>query len=733
VDPKDVSSTLARAVELHASGDLDGAGLAFESLLLAIPDNARLIAQLGLIRSRQGRHAEAAQLFERATTLDPLAPEPHAGRGELLLLQDRLDLSIGSFQQALRLRRDYAPAWFNLGLAYERAERPAEARRAWIDFLRLRPRDNRVRRELGSLAFASRQFDEALAWFREQLDLDPGNIVSRCDLAATHLRMRNWTGAEEVLRTAAGDASENARAALLLGQALYGQDRIVEAASHLEIAHSLDPTSVDAAFDLGLAHDRLANLQSAIRAYEAAVTLAPGRADYVAALAVAELNLGNAERAIAHYRRAVEMDPESPELHSALLMALHYAEPDHSAMFEEHLRWAARHAAGMAASPGSFGNARDPDRKLRVGYVSPRFGRGPLAHLFLPLLKAHDRNRVEIFCYMVSTSHDSVTEEFRSRSDAWREHAHTPDAELLQIIRDDRIDILVDTAGHCPGNRLGVFARRAAPIQISWLDYDDTTGVPAMDYYLSDARLTPPGGAQRFTETVACPAAVRVPYAHTASLPDPGPLPALARGSVTFGCINRISKIGPAVVAAWSRILERTPRSRLILQGTAFASVEPQDVVRQRFGSHGIAPERIVLRPFSDEEAMLRLYRDIDIALDPFPYNGCTSTCDALSMGVPVVTLEGTTLCGRHGFALLSACGLESWITPTVDDYVDRACGAATALREISSLRGELPTRFSKSPLCDNAAFAGAIEQLYRSVWTTWCQTIEEGAAAESP
>lgn len=715
-----LTSTLSRAADLHRQGDLVGAAAAYQAVLSAMPGHARLTTQLGIIRLQQGRPLEAAPLFTQAILAEPTAPEPHAWYGELKRREGSYEDARASLQRAVDLGPGYAPAWFNLGLANAQSLRPQEAKVAWLKFLELRPADLRVRRELGVLAFDRREFSEALDWFQQQLVLTSEDSGVRWDLAATHLRLRQWQDALSVLDCADPEA-DSARVALLRGQALFGLGRFAEALPRFALAHSLDPTNIDAAYELGLVHDRLANLESAIQAYHSALSLAPDRANIVAALAIAELNLGRVEEAISHHRRAVDLDPKSAHLHSALLMALHYAEPDHARIFAEHQLWAARHAAASPTPMGSFRNGRSPQRKLRIGYLSPRFGRGPLAHFFLPVLRAHDRDEVEILCYMTEEHSDAITAQMRGLSGAWREVASATDAELLDIIRADGVDILVDMAGHCPGNRLTVFAQRAAPIQVSWLDYDDTTGVPAVDVYVSDAYLTPPDGRQRFTETLACPGPVRAPHGHVAVVPDAGALPFLRRGHITFGCINRLSKLGPAVVATWASILRGIPSARLLLQATAFASEEPKDVVRRRFSRHGIAADRLDLRPFTDEATMLRVYQEIDIALDPFPYNGCNTTCDALSMGVPVVTIEGTTLSGRHGFALLNSCGLTSWITDTKEAYIERALSAAANIEELTELRAQLPRRFLAAPICDAVRFTAALERTYRQLWQSWC------------
>jgi predicted O-linked N-acetylglucosamine transferase (SPINDLY family) len=336
------------------------------------------------------------------------------------------------------------------------------------------------------------------------------------------------------------------------------------------------------------------------------------------------------------------------------------------------------------------------------------------------LLEAHDRHRVEVVCYDVSPAHDSATDQMRGLSDRWREFAGSKDEQLVAAIRSDRIDILVDLAGHCPGNRLTAFARRAAPIQLTWFDYGDTTGVPAMDYFLSTELLTPAHGQQRFTENVVCAAEVIAPRRPLMTAMQ-SPAPARAVGYVTFGCINRMSKLCPPVIATWSELLKRVPGSRLLLQATAFASPEPKSTITQRFAAYGIAPGRLDLRPFSDEATMFRAYAEIDIALDPFPYNGATTTCDALSMGVPVVSLEGVSVNGRHGVSILSACGMREWLASTPEEYIETAVRAASDPEALARLRAELPARFNESANCDPPGFARRLEDLYVRLWAAWC------------
>ncbi|RPH58451.1 MAG: tetratricopeptide repeat protein, partial [Burkholderiales bacterium] len=511
------------------------------------------------------------------------------------------------------------------------------------------------------------------------------------------------------------------RALRLLGQALLGRGERQEALATLRRAMALDPADAEAAFQTGLVLERLARLEEAIEYFALAAALAPRTARYRSAMGVAHFNLGEHNQAIADYRAALALDPGFQEARSNLLMALQHEDPcDHEGLLAEHVAWADAHARCAAMPRASFKNVRDPQRRLRIGYVSPRFCGGPLAHFFLPLLEAHDRDAVHVTCYSVGDVRDESAATMRALADEWRDAAAQDDDALVDRIRRDAIDILVDLVGHCPGQRLGVFARRGAPVQFTWLDYVGTTGVPAIDYVVTDALHTPVGGPQRFTERVLRLPDTRLCYRPPQPLPALSRPPAARRGYVTFGCFNRLAKLGPDVVATWSRILARVPDARLVLKATAFEAEETRAVVRRRFERHGIDSRRLDLRPYTAEAQMMREYADLDIALDPFPYNGCTTTCDALAMGVPVVTLTGSTLPGRHGVALLTASGFPGNIAPSRDEYVELAGRLAASVATTPS-RAEVRDRFLASPVCDAPRFARSFERLYRDAWAAWC------------
>ena len=644
-------------------------------------------------------------------------PSPFA-RAQRLHADGQLEAALALYEECLREAPDDWRALTRLGLLRVQQRRFDLA----VDLLQHAVASNPSNAEAHAwLAEAwrnQRNLDAAIASFRRALEIQPTFAPAWFNLGSALAERKDHDAATaawlQFLRLRPADARirhELARAALAQGD--FGQ-----AASWLEQQLGQFPSDVDAAYGIGTIHERQAHLPSAIAWYGRAASLAPGRADIQNSLAVAHHNFAQHPEALEHYRKAIAIAPGFAEVHSNLLMALHYVDVDARAMFREHLAWAEQHAGGIVAAPReSFPNPRDAGRRLRLGYVSPRFSSGPIARNLLPLLASHDHARFHITCYAVSNADDATTREMRGHADAWREAAALDDAALEALIREDAIDILVDLSGHCPGHRLRMFARRAAPVQLTWLDYSNTTGLGAMDYLIGDSLQTPPGTPQAFTETVLRLPDARLCYRPVDDLPELLAPPAMRNGYVTFGCINRLSKLNPSVVAAWSEILGAVPRSRLLLKATAYSSEEVRSAVAGRFALHGIAAERLEFRGYSDEAQMIREYGDIDVCLDPFPYNGSTTTCDALAMGVPVVTLAGESIAARAALMFLTACGLQEWITYNRRDYVSLACAAAGDVQRLADLRPQLRARLLASPVCDAPRFARAFEGLCRAAW----------------
>ncbi|HJT79325.1 MAG TPA: tetratricopeptide repeat protein [Gemmataceae bacterium] len=506
-----------------------------------------------------------------------------------------------------------------------------------------------------------------------------------------------------------------------LARALTRRGRRDEAILCYRQALRLDPGFADAHKYLGDALRRRAGtaLDEAVACYREAIRLEPGDAEAYCKLAAALGEMGMLDEAMTALRRACHLEPGSAQNHSRLLYCLHY-HPDYSAeaLNREHGYWNERHAEPLAAPARPFANDPDPGRRLRVGYVCSHFHNHPVGRFLLPLLEAHDRERFEVFCYASVTGiHDTWTARIRAHTDHWRDLVGVACEDQADLIRRDRIDILVDLDAHTGGNRLLTFARKPAPVQVTYLAYCSTTGLRAMDYRLTDPFLDPPGQPLHYAEesvwleTYWC-------YRPPEVLRPAGPPPAAASGQVTFGCLNNFCKVTPPALAAWRALLHAVPTARLLLHAKPGSH---RDRVRGFFAEGGVDPGRVAFVGFGPPAEYFGHYRRIDVGLDPFPYGGGTTTCDALWMGVPVVSLAGGTAVSRAGLSLLSNVGLPELVARGPAEYVRIAAGLAADLPRLAALRAGLRDRMLRSPLTDAPRFARKIEAAFRAMWHRWC------------
>lgn len=504
--------------------------------------------------------------------------------------------------------------------------------------------------------------------------------------------------------------------------ALRRAGRLTEAVGAYRQVIGLNPRLSQAHDDLGNVLRTLGRLSEAEAEHREAIRLDPSCAAAHNHLAATLTDQGRAEEATACDRIAHQLLPESAAVHSRLLYGLHFS-ANHSAEFilEAHLDWARRHGeplySGAARDqPVVRPQNSDPHRRLRVGYVSPDFRQHPVATFFEPVLANRDPAGFEVFCYSDVVRPDAVTERLRGYGAVWRDMCGEPDARVAELIRSDRIDILVDLTGHMNGNRLPLFARKPAPVQVAYIGYPDTTGLATMDYKITDALHDPPGMTERYyTEKL-----VRLPeccwcYRPDDDAPAVNELPALASGHITFGVLNQLVKATPLVMKLWARVLEAVPGSRLMALVKGGAEQDP--AVRRHFADGGIPLSRLVLVGRRPRRQYLELYHQVDVALDTFPFNGHTTTLEALWMGLPTVTLAGVTHCQRAGLSVLSAVGLaEGLVATTPEQYVELAVRLASDLPKLAEMRSGLRERMRRSPLCDGPRVARALEGAYRAM-----------------
>jgi predicted O-linked N-acetylglucosamine transferase (SPINDLY family) len=394
---------------------------------------------------------------------------------------------------------------------------------------------------------------------------------------------------------------------------------------------------------------------------------------------------------------------------------------------EERRRWHEDHARKLAKHIKPHSNSRDPGKKLRVGYVSADFRQHSACNVFAPMILGFDRAAFEVLCYSGVRNEDAVTARLKQAATAWRSTIGVDDEKLVEQIRADGIDILVDLSGHSAGNRLPAFARKPAPVQLTAWGHATGTGLATMDYFLTDAVSVLPAERKLFAEKVVDLPCV-LSYEAPSYVPEVGPLPALQEKVVTFGCLNRLEKVTDRVIRLWGKVMKGAPGSRLLVKDKVFADAAlRQEFLRRAQEVGGIEPGRVVLHGYSPHVEHLKVFHQVDIALDPFPQGGGVSTAEALWMGVPVVTLLGNTPPSRCTAAFLMSLGMKDWVAKTDDAYVRVALKMAGDLPRLAKLRQELRARAAAAPWGDLPRYVRAVEEIYRSAWRQWCKPAKRG------
>lgn len=570
-------------------------------------------------------------------------------------------------------------------------------------------------------------FNDVMDCCDKAIALHPGNAGAHYTRGVALQNLRRSRDAEqsyrEVLRIdpRQPDARNNLGLVLLdLGRAEEAMDMFRD----LSAGQKDRPTTVLAHTNLALALMALDRYRDAEASARNALALDPHYAPALDNLGCALREQGRVEEAIVQYRHAVSRQPGFLAAHHNLLFALNYCSRlDTKAIFAEHRRWAQLHADPLLEHRG-YDNERDAAKRLRVGYVSPDFRSHSVAFFLEPLLASHDRSQFEVYCYSNVARPDAITDRLRELADRWRPIFDRSDRQVVNAVREDRIDILVDLAGHGFGHRLLVFARKPAPVQATWLGYPNTTGMMAMDYRVTDAWADPPGDSDtRHSETL-----LRLPRGFLCyqPLPDSPPvseLPSRATGRITFGCFNNSAKISAPVLDAWSEILKAVPGSRLLLKSRQLRDPPLRRYYECEFQNRGVDPQRVeMVGRIESKHGHMDLYGRVDIGLDPFPYNGTTTSCEALWMGVPVVVLAGDRHAGRVGVSLLTSVNLTELIAQTVPEYQRIAVELARNPERLAAYRSGMRDRMRQSPLLDAAGFTRAMESAYRDMWRRWCQ-----------
>jgi predicted O-linked N-acetylglucosamine transferase (SPINDLY family) len=693
----DAGAALVEAQRLRQGGLLRDAHARCCEILQRAPRSFDALHLLGVIEYQLRHYEEADRLLQQALVIDPRSAAACSNHGIVLHELKRYAEALARYDKAIALKPNYPEAFSNRGMTLMELGRLHEAAVSCDRAIAIKPDYAEALCNRGNVLCQLRRFDEALA---------------SCDKAIA-------------LRPTYADALANR------GNALTELARFGEAMASYDRAIAIRPELAAAWVGRGNVFLNLNRYADAFACFQKALAIKPDSLKALAQLAHYHERHGRMEEAIACYDRVLAMKPDFSEVISNRIFALDCVPGSGFAEHQDARKsWWQQVGAKMAAQarPRRH-NDVDPGRRIVLGYVSSDFRRHSAAATFWPVLRNHDKARFAVVCYSCSATKDEVTDDFRHVADRWIDASQMPDEDLAESVRAEKVDIFIDLSGHSGGNRLGVFARKPAPVQVTAWGHGTGTGMPTVDYLFSDPVTIPAEVRHLYAEKIYDLPCVITTELPPLNLPRRDP-PVLANGFVTFGAFSRITKISDDALAVWARILAAVPGSRLLMKDGAFDEPALHDAVRQRFARHGIAAERIAFLGSSPREQHLAAFMDTDMGLDPFPQNGGVSTWEALHMGVPVVTQLGNSAPSRLSGAILRSIGMDAWVAQTTDDYVALAVKYAGMPDHLAALRRELPAKIAASPSGNGVLYARAVERAYRTMWENYCAQQAAGTRA---
>jgi predicted O-linked N-acetylglucosamine transferase (SPINDLY family) len=678
----DLDAAFGRAVAAHQAGEFAAAERMYRDLLKSYPAYAPALCNLGVLLVRAGKLNEAADCYNLALAAAPGHPDAHFNLGNLYRRSNRLREAAEHYRGCLAANPRHAAAAFNLGL---------------------------VLSAVGDLPGAAECF-RAVAW------LEPNNAEAHGRFGDALVKAGRWDDGVAALRRAAELEPSEPRRLYNLGIALASGGQTSEGHELHQRALRLKPDYAEAHNGLALTLETMGRKDDALFHYRRAVELKPDLADAWSNLGTNLVEQGRADESIASIRESLARRPNAPAIHSNLLLNLNYSShcsPEQ--IRDEHFAWAAQFG-GPTPDPPRVPEPHDTDRRLRVGYVSSDFRWHTVAGFIETLLRHHDRSRVEVFAYASVLRPDETTEKLKALADHWRPIGGATDGQAFELIRAERIDVLIDLGGHTAGNRLLVLAARPAPVQATLFGYPNTTGLKAVDYRITDSVSDPPGA----TEHLYAERLLRLPetawvYPPPESAPPITPLPAASQQAITFGCLNNPAKISDACLEAWAKLLQAIPGSRLVL--LAGQSQAGAKRLIDQFAERGIVRDRVEPVFRMPREGYFEAYRRFDLSLDPFPYNGGVTSGDSLWMGVPVLAVAGASYVSQQGAMAMTAVGLREFVADSPDDLVRLAKEWANRRAELAEIRAGLRDRLAMSPLADGPRYVRNLEDALRTAW----------------
>ena len=688
------------------------------------PDAPFVWNVLGVARLMLDRDAVSA--LSRAAELSPTNAEIHSNLGNALRAQGRLAEATDSYQKAVALRPQHAAGYHNLGIVLMEQGRHAEAEASYQQALRCDPAFLPALFNLGLTCKELGRWDDAEAAWRRVVTLAPEHADAHLSLGVLCAERHRLSDAEVSLRCAIALCPQDPKAQVNLALVLRQLGQLPEAEALLRQVLRAHPTHADAWCNLGVVLKDGRRLAEAQTCFERALQVSEGGVFAEAANNLGHLHevLGRVQAAQDCFRQALVWQPDLLEARDNLLFNLNYQGVAGVDLMLAEAQAYGELVASRATPFRQWNGSWDPDRPLRVGLVSGDIRRHPVGHFAEgPLRALTDRSAGRLSLHVYATHHaeDDLTKRVRSHCQGWQRVDTLSDGELAALIHADGIDVLLDLSGHTAFNRLPAFAWRPAPVQASWLGYFATTGVAEMDWFIGDPWTLPQALDAQFTERIWRLPETRLCFTPPDADIPVSALPATLGHAFTFACFNNLTKVGDEVVALWARVLDAVPGSRLLLKAAQLDEVTVCADVRARFAAQGIGGERLLLEGRSEREDYLRAYNRADIALDPFPFTGGTTTVESLWMGVPVLTLAGDRLLARQGVGMMTNAGLPQWVVDSEDAYVARAVELARDVPSLAQLRLRLRDQVLASPLFDAPRFAANLEEALRGMWRARC------------
>jgi predicted O-linked N-acetylglucosamine transferase (SPINDLY family) len=677
------------------SQQLLGRGLNREAVIACVRvlrhdrGHAKAWCAFGAARRRMAKMSTARKAYEMALALDPGYAQAWCNLGEWQLAKGDNATALGNFEQALKLESGLVEALNNRVAALYELGRFKDAETAAKAAIEVHPNAAALHVNMGNVLLHSGKARPAVKSYRKALECDPSCAEAHLSLAT-----------------------------------LFGEtNHLGEALAYIEHDIAVKGKSAQRLASLALAQKIKGDLAAAETTCQQVLEMQPDNISALITLAGCLSARGDHRGAIRLHQQAIASQPQMPAVFSNIAFDSTYL-PEISAqeVFDYHREWARRFEEPAADSAFSHERPAPIDRPLRIGYVSGDFGRHPVGFLLRDVIRHHGREHFYVHCYSMMRRSDEITAAIRESAASWVDALMLSDDELAEQIKRDRIDILVDLSGHTAYNRMPSFARKPAPVQATWIGYFHSTGLTSVDYFITDPYTSPQGCRQLFSETPVWLPHTRFCYSPPDYVPEVAPPPVLTQGRITFGSFNRIEKLAEPVIKAWAAILMAVPDSRLLLKAGTLENEGVRDELRHRFTTCGVDGERLQLQGPSSHPEMLAQYGEIDIALDPFPFNGGMTTLEALWMGVPVVTVAGQGVVSRQTVSALANLQLTELAFPDIESYIQGAIALAGNHQRLVELRRILRPRMAASPLRQPEQFARDLEALYRRMWQAWCR-----------